>query len=142
MKKRTKTKGKAHTEEVKKYKREIGRRIREIREKVFGENQTRLAKRLGIPQSHVSNIENGNTFPTIPLLNKITLISDVRWDWLMTGNGEMFEDQNQSVENKNLKNYLSTLESKMRVLEENKKKQDVIISNQNILIEMLRKQSN
>lgn len=141
MVKQKRGKGKAHTEEIKKYKKEIGSRIKEIREKVFFENQTKMAKRLGIPQSHVSNIENGNTFPTIPLLKKIVEVSDVRWSWLMTDHGKMFEDENQAAENNDLKEKLTQLEGKLGILEENKRKQDIIIENQNTLIEMLKKNS-
>lgn len=93
-----KTKGRNHTEEAAKNKREIGQRIKKIREKVFRENQANFAKRLEVPQSHVSNIENGTTHPSIPLLKKVIRVSNVRWDWLMAGSGEMLEVKNLNSE--------------------------------------------
>ena len=139
--KRGKGKGKTHTPEILAYKKEIGNRIKEIRQKVFGENQTKVAKRLEIPQSHFSNIENGNTFPTIPLLTKIINISGVNWSWLMTGKGPMTDEEQTGEKGKTLVTQVKEYEEELRKLLETKKKQDKIIENQNVLIDMLKQKN-
>ena len=139
--KRGKGKGKTHTPEILAYKKEIGNRIKEIRQKVFGENQTKVAKRLEIPQSHFSNIENGNTFPTIPLLTKIINISGVNWSWLMTGKGPMTDEEQTGEKGKTLVTQVKEYEEELKKLQETKKKQDKIIENQNVLIDMLKQKN-
>lgn len=134
-----KGRGKTHTPEIKQYKQELGNRIKQIRHRVYGENQTKLSKRLEIPQSHFSNIENGNTFPTIPLLNKIIKISGVRWSWLMTGEGDMLEEDNKEEENEILTRKLNDCEKRLKAVQDTKSKQDKIIENQNVLIDMLKR---
>lgn len=138
VKTKGKGKGKTHTPEILAYKKEIGNRIKQIRQRIFGENQTKVSKRLNIPQSHFSNIENGNTFPTIPLLSKIINISNVNWAWLMTGQGPMTDEENDSQVRKSLKEQISELEEKLEEVQSTKEKQDKIIENQNILIDMLK----
>lgn len=139
--KKGKGKGKTHTPEILAYKKEIGNRIKEIRQKVFGENQTKVAKRLEIPQSHFSNIENGNTFPTIPLLTKIINISGVNWSWLMTGKGPMTDEEQTGEKGKTLITQVKEYEEELKKLQETKKKQDKIIENQNVLIDMLKQKN-
>ena len=134
-------KGKTHTPEILAYKKEIGNRIKEIRQRVFGENQTKVAKRLEIPQSHFSNIENGNTFPTIPLLTKIINISGVNWSWLMTGKGPMTDEEQTGEKGKTLATQVKEYEEELRNLQETKRKQDKIIENQNVLIDMLKQKN-
>ncbi len=134
-------KGKTHTPEILAYKKEIGNRIKEIRQRVFGENQTKVAKRLEIPQSHFSNIENGNTFPTIPLLTKIINISGVNWSWLMTGKGPMTDEEQTGEKGKTLATQVKEYEEELRSLQETKRKQDKIIENQNVLIDMLKQKN-
>lgn len=131
-------KGKTHTPEILAYKKEIGNRIKEIRQRVFGENQTKVARRLEIPQSHFSNIENGNTFPTIPLLTKIINISSVNWSWLMTGKGPMTDEEQTGEKGKTLATQVKEYEEELNNLQETKRKQDKIIENQNVLIDMLK----
>lgn len=141
VKTRGKGKGKTHTPEILAYKKEIGNRIKEIRQKVFGENQTKVAKRLEIPQSHFSNIENGNTFPTIPLLTKIVNISGVNWSWLMTGKGPMTDEEQTGEKGKTLATQVKEYEEDLKELKDTKKKQDKIIENQNVLIDMLKQKN-
>lgn len=141
VKTKGKGKGKTHTPEILAYKKEIGNRIKDIRQKVFGENQTKVAKRLEIPQSHFSNIENGNTFPTIPLLTKIINISGVNWSWLMTGKGPMTDEEQTGEKGKTLATQVKEYEEDLKELRETKKKQDKIIENQNVLIDMLKQKN-
>ncbi len=141
IKTKGKGKGKTHTPEILAYKKEIGNRIKDIRQKVFGENQTKVAKRLEIPQSHFSNIENGNTFPTIPLLTKIINISGVNWSWLMTGKGPMTDEEQTGEKGKTLATQVKEYEEDLKELRETKKKQDKIIENQNVLIDMLKQKN-
>ena len=48
----------------------LGARIRELR-KARGLSQEELAEKIGIEQKHVSRIEVGKNYPTIPRLEKI-----------------------------------------------------------------------
>jgi ribosome-binding protein aMBF1 (putative translation factor) len=49
---------------------ELGRRVRELREK-HGWSQTRLATEAGMTQSAVARFEAGGTIPTIPVLGRL-----------------------------------------------------------------------
>lgn len=132
-------KGKAHTTDIKTYKKELGNRIKELRETKFKIKQTKMAELLEIPQSHVSNIENGNTFPTIYLLLLIQSKSEVRWHWLMTGKGEMFDHSREKIEK--LQNSEEELEDKIKKLHQKIEYHEEVIKNQNTLIELLKSES-
>jgi transcriptional regulator with XRE-family HTH domain len=61
----------------------IGRRVREIRG--FDLNQRSLAKLLGVTQQAVSQMERGDTLPSIEMLLKLKEYSGKSIDWLLTG---------------------------------------------------------
>jgi DNA-binding transcriptional regulator YiaG len=70
----------------------IGRRIREIRG--FDRNQREFAQLLGIGQTQLSRLENGQSAPTIELLLKLKADSGKSTDWILTG--EMQESGRRS----------------------------------------------
>lgn len=63
-------------------KREIGRRIRELRG--FEMNQKEFGKLLGINQSMVSRLEKGE-IPTVEILLKISETFGKTTDWILKG---------------------------------------------------------
>jgi len=63
-------------------KREIGRRIRELRG--FEMNQKEFGKLLGINQSMVSRLEKGE-IPTVEMLLKISEKFGKTTDWILKG---------------------------------------------------------
>lgn len=63
-------------EELDKWIAYISSRIRELRKKA-GMTQTQLAEKAGIPQSHVSRLENGEHSPSFTTLEKIAMALNV-----------------------------------------------------------------
>ena len=63
-------------------KREIGRRIRELRG--FDMTQEDFAERLGVSQSTISRLERGD-IPTVDLLLKISKMFNKPTDWILKG---------------------------------------------------------
>jgi transcriptional regulator with XRE-family HTH domain len=61
----------------------IGRRVREIRG--FDLDQRRFAKLLGVTQQAISQMERGDTLPSIEMLLKRRKYSGKSIDWLLTG---------------------------------------------------------
>ena len=67
---------------------EIGDRIKKIRQMVK-KNQKIFAEDLGLSQSHISNIENGNDKPSMTLIKLICLKYEISEEWLLSGHGSM-----------------------------------------------------
>jgi transcriptional regulator with XRE-family HTH domain len=61
----------------------IGRRIREIRG--FELTQQEFAKKLGLGQQQVSNLEAGRSVPTLEILVTLKEISGKSLDWIVSG---------------------------------------------------------
>jgi hypothetical protein len=71
-------------------KRDLGRRVREIRMALYGENGgPLLAKALKVPFPSLHDYENGCTIPAESLLRFIEL-TGAHPHWLLTGDGERF----------------------------------------------------
>lgn len=51
--------------------------IKKLRKEKYNENQVDFAKRIGITQSYLSSIEKGNKKPSIELLERIGIISEI-----------------------------------------------------------------
>lgn len=51
--------------------------IRKLRKEKYSENQVDFSKRIGITQSYLSSVENGNKKPSIDLLETISLLTNV-----------------------------------------------------------------
>lgn len=74
----------------------INSRIRELR-KALGLSQINFGKPVGLSRDEVKNIEYDKTVPrdiTIPIICREFRVS---YDWLTTGQGEMFEDLPDSL---------------------------------------------
>lgn len=73
-------------------KRELAARIKEIRTN-SGLNQTLFAKSIEISRVHLSHIESLDyeAMPSKPLLKKLCETYNVNFDWLMTGEGEIYK---------------------------------------------------
>ncbi|MCM1193941.1 MAG: helix-turn-helix domain-containing protein [Butyrivibrio sp.] len=69
----------------------LGNRIKALR-KAEGLTQKDFSKRLLISQSYLSGLENGNEVPANKFIKLICLEFGVREDWLVNGNGEMYDD--------------------------------------------------
>lgn len=66
-------------------------RIREIR-KYYGLTMEKFGERLGIKKNTVSQLENGVNNVTDQMVKAICREYDVNPDWLRTGEGEMFSN--------------------------------------------------
>lgn len=58
-------------------------------------NQKECAKRLLVSQSYLSGVESGSVKPTSKLIRLIALEFGVREDWLLTGEGEVYDDYHE-----------------------------------------------
>jgi transcriptional regulator with XRE-family HTH domain len=66
---------------------DIGKRVRALR-KALGFTQVQLAKRVGVSQAAVSDIERGDTTYVLgPTLSSLAAALRTNTDWLMSGNG-------------------------------------------------------
>ncbi|MCC5912209.1 MAG: helix-turn-helix transcriptional regulator [Clostridiaceae bacterium] len=77
----------------------VGNRLKSLR-KHLGLTQTKFGKKVGISHSHVSNMESGKDFPSDTLLKLICLEYAINPEWLINGEGDMFEyiyDENDRV---------------------------------------------
>ena len=63
----------------------VGRRFRELRG--FEMTQSEFARRIGVAQSHLSNLERGEKEPCAAVLLALKREFGVSIDWLLTGEG-------------------------------------------------------
>ena len=80
----------------------IHERIKKIRVDA-GDSQDAFAKKIGLTHSAVSLYENGNRAVTEPTIKLICSAYNVSYDWLKTGNGEPY------IENDDIDSLISTL---------------------------------
>lgn len=73
-----------HQSQLAARRREIGQRIRSLRQ-AHGLSQTKLARLLGIEQSHVSNIERGARSATIQQVTRLSKKLSVSTDTILGG---------------------------------------------------------
>ncbi|GHU75455.1 hypothetical protein FACS1894188_06370 [Clostridia bacterium] len=64
----------------------VGQRIKVVRE-LRGVGQAKFAKELGVSQTHISKIENGNDNPSKTLIKLISLKYAINEDYLLNGEG-------------------------------------------------------
>ncbi len=70
---------------------DLARRVREIREELYGENGgPLLAGVLGIPFRTILNYEDGSTIPGLVILRFIE-VTNADYHWLLTGEGEKYQ---------------------------------------------------
>lgn len=73
-----------------------GERIREIR-KAMGLTLEKFGEKLGVTRVAISNIENGNRNLTDQMARSICREYNVSYDYLIDGEGEMFDDLPQTI---------------------------------------------
>lgn len=73
-----------------------GERIREIR-KALGLTLEKFGEKLGVTRVAISNIENGNRNLTDQMARSICREYNVSYDYLIYGEGEMFDDLPQTI---------------------------------------------
>lgn len=71
-----------------KEKKEIGWRIKEIRERDLEMTQMQFAEKLGTIQTTISRVEKGRALPTIELLIAISKLSGKTIDWILEKNDD------------------------------------------------------
>lgn len=69
----------------------MNERIKEVR-KAKKLSQEKFADNLNLSQNHLSSLENGKRAITDRIVNDICKTYNVNKSWLLTGEGEMFED--------------------------------------------------
>jgi len=93
---------------------EINKRFDEIR-KALGINQKEFAEKMNMSQGHISDVKNLRKSLTDDKIELLKFKFDVNMDWLRTGQGEMFLDQD-------LDNFFVVLGSKVGTLDDMDKK--------------------
>lgn len=71
----------------------VNERVKIIRKRM-GLTMEAFGKRVGVTRSAISNIENGNRGVTKQMVNSMCREFGVREAWLLTGEGQMFDDTN------------------------------------------------
>lgn len=74
------------------FKKEIGNRFKQFR-KTIAKTRDQLAEELNVRQTIFANIEKGLTSPGIPYLFYFSKIYHLNCNWLLSGNGSMFEQK-------------------------------------------------
>lgn len=73
-----------------------GERVREIR-KELGLTLEKFGEKLGVKKNAISQLENGRNALTDQMAKAICREYNVNYDYLMNGEGEMFDDLPQTV---------------------------------------------
>ena len=77
----------------------IGEALRLLR--IFnGYKSAEMAKKIGISQSYVSEIENGKKQPTLEILNKYSKVLDMRTSTLLLFSESLESDKNKEKDKK------------------------------------------
>lgn len=74
----------------------MNNRIKDIR-KYFKLSQTEFGSKIGVTIGVIRNLEQGKTQLESPLFELFCKTFNVNPDWLLTGNGDMFIQNNDSV---------------------------------------------
>lgn len=74
----------------------MGARVKEIR-KHLGLSQKAFGERLGVTDAAISSIESGRRGITEQMIKAICREFDVNYDWLKSGEGDMFEAVPESL---------------------------------------------
>lgn len=75
--------------------REVGQRLRELRKKM-GYSQNDFANIMGISRSFLSEVESGKSGITTDPLTKLMIGLNININWLLTGDGEIFIEEDAS----------------------------------------------
>lgn len=79
------------------FKTELGRRLREVRTALGEQQRDDFANILGIHSRSVANYERGDNQPNSDVLLAYRQKLGVNVDWILTGEGEMFEERSPRV---------------------------------------------
>ncbi|MDJ1498824.1 helix-turn-helix transcriptional regulator [Cytophagaceae bacterium DM2B3-1] len=74
---------------------QIGERIRYVRTEITGLPQREFVQRMGLGQSNISQLEKGQSLPSCFFLYTMHITYQVNLNWLMTGEGEALEKDNE-----------------------------------------------
>ena len=74
--------------------KQIAQRFREFRAKL-GRRMKDLAKEIGISDVTISRYENGHQVPDSLVLRRISELTDLNIDWLLTGKGEPIKQKDR-----------------------------------------------
>lgn len=107
----------------------IGLRIIKIR-KELGYSQKILAEKANLGRSFISHIEAGSQKPSFDVIVKIIDKFNVSADWLLTGEGQMFVDENKVLSNMS-EEHLQLMKKLLSKTEDNQKK--IITAFENLL---------
>ena len=91
-------------------------RIKEIRTKL-NLSVAKLADKIGIPARTITGYERGERTPSIEFLANLSTILNVNANWFITGNGEMFNKKEPSVDNEELEQKVVEVMKKYGVIE-------------------------
>lgn len=67
--------------------------------KKLGFNQTEFAERLETSQNLISKYEKGQVELPFKIINNLNKVFNININWLLTGNGSMFENKMEDKEN-------------------------------------------
>lgn len=99
----------------------IGLRFKQVRQ-VLRLTMVALAERIGTTNGYISQIESGKTLVSIPLLISLKQVFGVNVDWLLTGQGEMFEQRGELEELRARPDPETRIEDTLREFEERLRK--------------------
>lgn len=74
----------------------VGDNIKKLRE-TLGMTQTKFAEQIGLTQGTIASVENNKRNVSQPVLLSISQKFGVRLEWLETGEGEMYTEQDMSL---------------------------------------------
>lgn len=94
---------------------DISNRIKLIR-KEKNLTQTDFGKLIGVTKQAISNIEGGYSNPSLELLSQLFKNFYVNLNWLITGEGEMFNTQQPSVSDDELEQKVVEVMKKFGVI--------------------------
>lgn len=83
------------TEDERAYSEKLGHRISLAR---GDRSQISFAKELGVNKNTLLGYEKGRVVPDILTVRKICTLSGARWDWIVSGDGPMLQEQQEKLE--------------------------------------------
>jgi phage repressor protein C with HTH and peptisase S24 domain len=75
----------------------LGLRLREVRAHLKIEDRDVFAAQIGLSKSGLAHYERGERLPDASVLQAYREVFGVNTNWLLTGNGDMFSEENLSV---------------------------------------------
>lgn len=91
-------------------------RIKEIRAEL-GLSVAKLADKIEIPARTITGYERGERTPSIEFLANLSTILNVNANWFVSGNGDMFNNKQPSVNNDELEQKVVEVMKKYGIIE-------------------------